>query len=203
MRSFAGRVTHVAVGVCLVFLVALTARGADVPRHPVEAVWKPQQLTFQFRSEGRTYACDILENKIKMILLRLGAGDKIELRRLSCYNFAGTARFEVIMTSPVPATPENIREITSYDSQDVLVARVRGAQLPSPSDLERFPAVWEHISFRRVARLHLEDRDCALVQQLRRQVLPKMSVQVIKDIERVDCAYSSPRLTVLALVSTL
>ena len=104
MRNLAGRFAHAAVRACLVFLVALTA-GADLPPHPVEAVWKPQHLIFQFRSENRTYACDVLENKIKMILLRLGARDAIELRRVSCRNFAGTARFEVIMESPVPATP--------------------------------------------------------------------------------------------------
>lgn len=204
MRSSAGRIAH-ALCACLMFLVAVapvagTAQGADLPSHPIEAVWKPQQLTFQFRSEGRTYACDILEHKIATILRRLGAREQLEVRRVSCRNFAGTAHFELIMESPVAATPENVRDITTYDSQDDLIARVRGVELPSPADLERFPAVWKHVSFLRAARLNLEG-DCALVQQLRRQILPKMSIQVLVDIEAVDCSHSRPRLTVQALVT--
>ncbi|MET0532592.1 MAG: hypothetical protein ABW171_00055, partial [Steroidobacter sp.] len=86
-------------------------------------------------------------------------------------------------------------------STDELVARVRGERLTLPGDVERFPAVWEKVSFRGAGKLHLENRDCALVQQLRRQVLTRMSVQVIKDIERMDCVQGSPRLKVMALVA--
>lgn len=122
---------------------------------------------------------------------------------LRCRDFDGLAELEVLMESPVIATAENIRDITSYDSEDELIARVRGMPLPSPEDLERFPAVWQPISFRGAGsgKLYLADRDCALVQQLRRQILPNMSVQVIKDVERLDCSYAASRLKVLALVA--
>jgi hypothetical protein len=47
--------------------------------------------------------------------------------------------------------------------------------------------------------------DCALVLQLRQQILSKMSVQVTKDIEAADCfeelqSMGAPRLAVVALV---
>lgn len=175
----------------------------ETPPDPIEAVWRPQRLTFFYRSEGRMYACDILENKVRRILTQFGAREQIEVRSVGCHDFAGIAQLEVIMESPVIASPENIRAITQYDSEQELIARVRGVHLPTAEELERFPAVWESVSIQRAPKVHLETADCALVQQLRRQILPKMSVQIVKDIERADCTYAHPRMTVMALVAKL
>jgi hypothetical protein len=199
------RVTRSACA-CIASIAVLNVHAAELsPESHVEAVWKAQSIVFEYHSEGRTYRCDILEYKIKIILQRLGARDRLELRRYACHDLAGWARFEVVMESPVEATEENVHEITRYDSKDELVARMHGASLPSPADVERFPAIWESISFRRDRELHLDAGDCALVQQVRRQILPRMSVQVTKDIKGVDCSQeltgiAGPRLTVLALV---
>ena len=183
--------------------VALTVRAADLERaDDIEAVWKAQSIVFDYRSEGRMYRCDILEYKIRVILRQLGARDTLALRRSGCHDLAERARFEVLMEFPVTATAGNVREITSYDGEDELIARLRGVQLASPMDLERFPATWQSVSLR---TLDLDAGDCALVQQLRRQIMPKMSVQVTKDIEGVDCSqelagFASPRLRVFALL---
>ena len=183
--------------------IALTAQAADVERpDDIEAVWKAQSIVFDYRSEGRLYPCDILEYKISVILRRLGARDTLALHRSGCRDLAGRVRFEMLMEFPVTATAANIQEITTYDAEDELIARLRGVQLASPMDLERFPAAWQSVSLR---TLDLEAGDCALVQQLRRQIMPKMSVQVTKDITRVDCSQElagigSPRLSVLALL---
>ena len=149
------------------------------------------------------YRCDILEHKVRNILAQLGARDQMIIKRISCHDFGNAAQLEVTMESPVLATPENVRAVTDYDSEDELIARVRGVSLPSAQDLERFPAVWQSISMTRAPKVHLEVSDCALVQQLRRQILPKMSVQIVKDIDQVDCTQSSPRMTVLALVAAI
>ena len=196
-----------AICVCFAALLALStvplcmAQGTQ--QDSVEAVWRPQRLTFQYRSEGRLYACDLLQNKVANILTQLGARERIVVRRGSCRDFAGTVQLEVLMESPVLATPENIRAIIEYDSQDELIARVRGEHLPTAEDLERFPAVWESITIQRAPKVTLDTADCALVQQLRRQILPKMSVQIVKDIERADCTQARPRMTVMALVAKL
>lgn len=192
-----------AIFVCLTLLAVSLARSAEAPQDPVEAVWRPQRLTFQYHSQGRMYRCDILEHKVKSILAQFGARDQLVIRRVACRDFSGFAELEVIMESPVEATPENIRKITQYDSQDELIARVRGAPLPAAEDLQRFPAVWESFAIQRARKVHLEVGDCALVQQLRRQILPRMSVQIIKDNDQVDCSQASPRLTVRALVARL
>jgi hypothetical protein len=196
-----------AICACLVALFTLSIAPLSIAERAeqdsVEAVWRPQRLTFSYRSEGRVYACDLLQTKVAKILTQFGARERIVVRRVSCRDFAGTAQLEVLMESPVIATPENIRAITAYDSQDELIARVQGVHLPAAEDLERFPAVWESMSIQRARKLALDTADCALVQQLRRQILPKMSVQIVKDIDRVDCTQASPRLTVVALVAAL
>lgn len=186
----------------IAMLFAMSANAAELPHDDIVAVWKPQRLVFNYRSEGRHYSCGTLEYKIKTILNHLGADDRLELKNFSCHDLASFARFEVVMHSPVEATEENVRAITEYDSEDQLVARVQGVALPSAGEIETFPAIWASVSFR---KLDLDAGDCALVQQLRRQILPKMSVQVTKDIRGVDCSQelngiSGPQLTVLALV---
>jgi hypothetical protein len=213
MRHVSKRIAYSACA-CLALFAVLTAhgaesrqgaesgQGAELLQDPVEAVWRAQRLLFQYRSEGTMYACDVLEHKIKSILSKLGARSRIEIQTVRCRDLAGQAQFEVLMESPVVATEENVRAITHYDSEDVLIARTRGITLPSPSELERFPAVWQTITFRNSTKLSLEGRDCALVRQLRHQILPNMSVQVIKDLNRIACESASLRLTVLALVAT-
>lgn len=190
--------------VCLALFAISSARGGEEsPPDPVEAVWLAQRLTFHYRSQGQMYRCDILEYKVKRVLELLGARDRIVVRGMACRDFAGVVQLEVLMESPVVATPENIRAITQYDSRDELIAQLRGVALPTAENIERFPAVWQRIALTRAPRIHVDTGDCALIQQLRRQILPSMSVQIIKDIDRTDCSQASPRLTVMALVASI
>jgi hypothetical protein len=169
----------------------------------VEAVWKPQRINFVYRGYSTLYSCGGLQEKLERILTTVGArGSSIELRVYSCDDALSTARFEIALASPVEATPENVQELTSYDARDELVAHVRGEQLASAADLQRFPAVWKTISFARSREMKLAPGDCELVQQLRRHILPRMSVQIVSD--HVQCSafgnIGKPQLVVSALV---
>jgi hypothetical protein len=204
MATLLGRLVRVACALTIA-ATAVPVFAADTPANggQVEAVWKAQSVNFEYRSSGRLYACSALEGKLRMILLRLGAREGVQLRRYSCNELIGSARYEVLLESPVEATAQNIRDITTYDSEDELVARVRGVPLPTAEDVQRFPAAWQTISFARDRKLPLDAGDCALVHQIRTQVLPKMSVQVTKD--NLDCTWAMgsvarPRLAVSALV---
>ena len=79
---------------------------------------------------------------------------------------------------------------------------MRGERLASAEDLQRFPAVWKTISFARSREMRLAPGDCELVLQLRRHILPRMSVQIVSD--QVRCSafgnIGKPQLTVSALV---
>jgi hypothetical protein len=168
----------------------------------VEAVWKPQRISFVYRGYSTLYSCSGLQDKLEKILTTVGARGGVELRAYSCDDAQSVARFEIALASPVEATPENVEELTSYDARDELVARVRGERLASAEDLQRFPAVWKTISFARSREMKLAPGDCELVQQLRQHVLPRMSVQIVTD--RVHCSafgnIGKPQLTVSALV---
>ena len=169
----------------------------------VSAVWKAQQVNFEYRGYSTTYSCRSLQDKLEIILRTVGARENVRLQSYVCDEHLGIARFQISMQSPVIASDENIRELTTHDSKDELVARVNGEQLPGAADLERFPAVWKKVSFARDRYMRLDRGDCELVEQLRRQILPRMSVQIVKDNIRCSSAFgniSSPRLTVSALV---
>ncbi|MBL8265116.1 hypothetical protein [Steroidobacter sp.] len=191
--------------VTLVCMLAAGGAGAATPDsgNNVTAVWKSQQVNFEYRGDSTTYSCRTLEDKLAMILRAVGAREDIQLRSYACDEQVGIARFQVSMQSPVLASEENIRELSTYDSKDELVARMNGEKLTSAADLERFPAVWKTVSFSKNRLMRLERGDCELVQQLRQQILPLMSVHIVKDNVRCSSSFGSvgpPRLTVSALV---
>ena len=180
---------------------AFASSQADEPG--VEAVWKSQQMNFEYRGYSTIYSCQSLEDKLEMILRSVGAREDVQLRSYVCNDQIGIARFQVLLQSPVVATTENIRDITAHDTQDELIARVNGEKLATPEDLPRFAAVWKTVSFSRDRSMRLERGDCELVQQLRQQILPRMSVQIVKDNVRCSSSLGNvgpPRLTVSALV---
>ena len=204
MTLFPG--TRAALATAFIALAAPMATAiADTPAdgESVEAVWKAQQMNFEYRGSSTTYTCRGLEDKLELILRSVGAREDLQLRGYACDEQIGIARFQVALQSPVVASEENIRELTTHDAKGELIARVHGEQLPSAADLPRFTAVWKTISFARDRRLRLQRGDCELVQQLRRQILPRMSVQIIKDNVRCSSSMGNvgpPRLTVSALV---
>lgn len=169
----------------------------------VEAVWKAQRITFEYRGFNTIYTCRSLRDKLERILENVGARDGITLRSYSCSDLSGSARFQIDFESPVEATVENIEAITSYSAEQELIAHVNGQRLAAAEDVPRFPAVWKTVSFARSRTMKLSAGDCELVHQLRQQILPRMSIRVTTD--RVQCSpafgnIGPPRLTVSALV---
>ena len=172
------------------------------PDVQIAAVWKVQQLNFVYHSDNVVYGCGQLLQKLKVILVSVGASDRIELRSYHCDERAGLARFEVRIESPAAATQENIQALATHTSRDELVARVNGERLPSAEDVQVFQAEWRTVSFARNRRMALHAADCELVEQVQRQLLPRLSVQIVRDNVLCSPAFgniSPPRLTVSAL----
>lgn len=170
----------------------------------VDAVWKVQSLSFAYRGYATVYSCDALFRKVSDILQTLGARDTLRIRSFGCTDMVTHGRMEITLESPVEATPENIEALTTYDSKEELVARVRNEHLASAEDVQRFPATWKTISMKREPSLKLGPSDCELVEQLRRDVLPHMSIRVESD--RLHCStvfgnVGQPQLRVAALVA--
>jgi hypothetical protein len=169
----------------------------------VEAVWRAQTLHFVYQGYATIYSCGALRTKLQQILEGLGARDTLKISMWGCSDALGGGRIQIDMESPVEATPENIQALTRYDSRDVLIARVREERLAAAEDIQRFPATWKTISFTRDKTMKLGPADCELVEQLRRSVLPSMSIRI--DYERLHCSVAfgnigQPQLRVTALV---
>jgi hypothetical protein len=178
------------------------ARVADTSR-PVEAVWMPQKLTFQYRADGVMFNCSSLRQKVERVLLKVGARARTMVRSFDCSELSHIVRVDISLESPVEATEENVRRITDFTTREELIARVRGVKLPTAADLERFPAVWKEIPLGKDSRIGLTRGDCALLQQLRTYVLPRLGVQIVKDDAHCSSTFgrgTGPRMTVMALV---
>jgi len=196
-----------AVSLSITVTSSVAARTPDPPSRAlqiVEAVWKVQSLSFAYSGYATVYTCDALLDKVRDILRTLGARDTLRIRSLGCSDLVTHGRMEITLESPVEATPENIEALTTYDSKEQLVARVRNEHLASAEDVHRFPATWKTISMTRDRSLKLGPSDCELVEQLRRDVLPHMSIRV--DYDRLRCSavfgnIGQPQLRVAALVA--
>jgi hypothetical protein len=171
----------------------------------VEAVWKVQSFNFVFGGYTTSYSCNSLGRRVHSVLTSIGVLDSLRVYMVDCTDLAGGARMRITLASPVEATPENVRALTTHDTRDVLVAKLRNEQLDTAADLERFPATWTQVSLNRTVRPRLEAGDCELIRQLRRDVLPRLSVQVTR--EDLHCSVGSlgrftpPKLTVTALIA--
>jgi hypothetical protein len=196
-----------AVSLSVTVSSSVAARTPDPPSRAlqiVEAVWKVQSLSFAYSGYATVYSCDALFRKVSDILQTLGARDTLRIRSFGCTDMVTHGRMEITLESPVEATPENIEALTTYDSKQELVARVRSEHLASAEDVQRFPATWKTISMSREPGLKLVPSDCELVEQLRRDVLPYMSIRV--DYDRLRCStvfgnIGQPQLRVAALVA--
>jgi hypothetical protein len=196
-----------AVSLSVTVSSSVAARTPEPPSRAlqiVEAVWKVQSLSFAYSGYATVYTCDALLDKVRGILQSLGARDTLRIRSMGCSDLVTHGRMEITLESPVEATPENIEALTTYDSRQELVARVRNEHLAGAEDVQRFPAAWKTISMTRDRDLKLGPSDCELVEQLRRDVLPHMSIRV--EYDRLRCSpvfgnIGQPQLRVAALVA--
>jgi hypothetical protein len=188
-------------------LIALTAAlglttgaSADgLPGDAIAAVWKIQQVELRFSSFDVMYPCSSLQSKIATILRPI-VMDQLTKIGIRCYGIGGTmATAAILIASPVEATPENLRVLTTFDARTQLVARVRSIDLPSDQDIPRFAASWSRIYLSRGKGLNLAPADCELVRSIRDQVLPYLAVRVKRSTSVCDGS-RMPALEVEALL---
>lgn len=205
IRLAARHARHSVVGGVLGAILALSASAVPAAEEApaVQAIWKPQEISFHFQSFTSFYSCTGLEGKLEQILQALGARAKVRVRSADCGSgVARMPRVVIDVASPVVATPEALAEREESKSTRELAARVKGERAEYAESTEQFPAQWRRVSLSR-GELDLEPGDCELIDELRRKVLPKLAVRIVKD--DVHCApkqltLGQPRLEVEALV---
>jgi hypothetical protein len=177
------KVRVIVAAVCLPLFGAAPARPGDpaagASERVIEAIWRVQHLDFRHYSPGRRYTCDALKNKVRAILRSMGAHEALTIDA-GCSGdlIVQQISARISLAAPVEATVENVQAATTFDSRDELVARLRDTRLPTAVDLERFPASWRRVSLSRDNRLHLEAGDCELLNSIRKQLLPRLGVNI-------------------------
>jgi hypothetical protein len=97
----------------------------------VSAVWAPKQLNFNYRGITAIYSCDGLQEKMRSILLKLGARADLQVRSYGCTRLSGPdllagviIRMNVLQPAvgqagqAMPAHWERVNLLTDYDNRD-------------------------------------------------------------------------------------
>jgi hypothetical protein len=180
--------------------LALNAMASDAG---IEAVWKPQRVTFSFISTTTFYSCGELEHRLRSVLIVLGAHEDMVVDRRQCAPDRGMSLHFTFM-SPIEATSENVRALTTFATEEQLIARLKDIKLPEAEDLRRFPAEWQSVSLSSDRRLRLRASDCELMEQIRRQLLSHLQLRKVS--RRLVCSHGNfarpPPLTMSALVAS-
>jgi hypothetical protein len=190
-------------GACMLAAVLSQAAYAGAPAdsaQSVQSVWKPVEIKYSYVGFTTAYECDAFESKVKNILLTLGAAPQTRVQANGCINTRPSRNFFVTVTTATPIPASEAKEPANKATKE-LTERLTGKADPLKTD--PFPAQWKTVDLSRDRKLNLEPGDCELMEGLKKEVLPKLSVKVITD--RVTCTPNSlsiqtPQLTVSALV---
>jgi len=139
----------------LTFLVAAEA-AAEAPAQtapPAWAVWTPKELRFVYLGFTSRYSCDGLRDKMRTILLQLGARPDLTVRPVPCSGLAGRP-------TEFPGVTVNMSVLAPWDPQTT-----NAAATP-------VPAHWKTVLISTELDPLREAGDCELIEQVKSRVLP-------------------------------
>ena len=166
----------------------------------VEAIWRTQTMDFHYRSDSQYITCAEFETKLSTTLLAIGVYRDMTIAALCPRELSGRVRARITLASPIEATDQNLQSVTTFTGTERLLAHLTQKTLPTPGSIERFPAQWRTVSLRRNTTVSIGTEDCEFLRALSKQVLPQLSVRVIRDVSGCMAARIPPRLIVEALV---
>jgi hypothetical protein len=143
--------------------VGLMFAAAVWPAHagggnPIAAVWKEQHLDFLYLGRTSRYSCDGLRDKVRAMLLDLGARRDLRIAALGCEGAA--ARMQLVFSTPALPDPK---------------------QKPlHPGDLAAVNARFEAFTITSDAFRNMGIADCELVEAFAQQILPKLAARGVK-----------------------
>jgi hypothetical protein len=155
--------------------LAAAAWGAAPPPlagNPLPAVWKEQHVHFLYAGRTSRYSCDGLQEKLRALLLELGARRDLRVTAAGCEQPAPSLQ----LVFSAPALPDA-----------ALKPLHRGDLKPVDARFERF--ILTSDAFR-----NFGIADCELVQEFTRQILPKLATRDVRqDISCVPYQASGSR----------
>lgn len=177
--------TH-AASICLAAAVAAAPAGADPGRpagapaaaastastpvvvggNPTPAVWKEQHVEFVYMGRTSWYSCDGLRNKVRAMLLDLGARRDLQIVPLGCGDDGrarvrpSALRLKIVFSSP--ALPD------------------AAAKPLHEGDLAATDARFEEFTITSDAFRNMGIGDCELVQEFSHQLLTKLAARDVR-----------------------
>lgn len=132
-------------------LLVVPAHAAD----SVDAVWIQRNVDFTFLGLETAYSCDFMKGAIEMLLQHVGAKD-VEVVVPSCGGFKAPER--------------QLRVLATYST-----LAPAGA-----GDADVVKAAWSEVELGRWHPRSIEDRDCELLEQFQKYLLPTIEHEVIE-----------------------
>jgi len=188
-RSWAGGLVACMVLALPSAVLAEEGVPSDDATTSVNAVWVEREIQFTYMGFTSYYSCDGLRDQVIWVLERLGARPGFKVKERGCSRLSGAEimpAVRIVAALPVEATPEVLSQLAADASKRELAARARGGAEPAAEATAQFPARSRRVEFKSGRFGDLQDGECELMEQLRKQVFGPLGVKVIED--RTSCA---------------
>ena len=189
----------------VLFLTALCAGSllplaafAEQKELSAQARWRAQEIRYTYNGITNAYNCDSAEQRLRAILIALGAHERTQVKARGCEPRGVAISFFITITTATPVLLGSASAGTSSGPEQ----RALLTTLDLKPD-ETFVAELKVIDMSQQRQLKLQSGDCELLRGLRNNVLPQLSMKVIRD--NISCnsngvGQRQPGLTVAALV---
>ena len=151
-----------AVVACVLGLPAWAAENAPAPAgEPQSAVWTEKELTFVYQGFTTRYSCDGLRDKVRTVLLDLGAQKKdLKVMQMGCSSPTGRP-------DPFPGVRVKMRVLQPADSPDAAKA----------ADPTPVAAHWKPVDLKLRDSFTTDSGECELVEQIRQKIVPAFAAR--------------------------
>jgi len=166
-------------------MCAVSAWAADAGGgNPMPAVWKEQHLSFTYTGRTSRYSCDGLRDKVRALLLDLGARRDLQIEAIGCER--------TVSLVPLAYSGPSLSIVVSLPALPDAAAKPL-----HPGDLTAVNARFETFTIANDVFRNIGMPDCELVQEFARQILPKFVTRDLKqDISCVSFQQSGGRFLV-------
>ena len=161
------RLNSARVAAAAVFSLALAGEvlaEPPVPGNPAQspapawAVWTPKELRFTYMGFTSHYSCDGLADKMRSILLQLGARPDLRIREIPCSGSLGRP-------TEFPGVTVNMNVLVPWDATS------------ANATVTPVPAHWKTVELSTDRDPLREAGDCELIEQVKAHVLPLFSAR--------------------------
>jgi hypothetical protein len=128
---------------------------------PLAAVWTPKELRFTYMGFTAKYSCDGLQDRIRSVLLKLGARPDLQVSQGPCAAPLGTP-------TPFPAVTIRMNVLEPASSSHP----VNGAAAP-----QVVPAHWKRVDLTASSDAVKEAGDCEVIEQIKHSILPQFTTR--------------------------